>query len=255
MRRNLLLTMAALALPGLAQETGRTQAIFDVKFGDAASITNLLMVFPNCGLHFNQDLRTIQVCANSGAGLKAIEETIRKYDVYQPVENIEFTIYLLVASPDAAKSGPVPAALEPVMKQMTATFALKGYRLFDTMVLRARDSRSAEVSAIAPTRGVDGQQMFYQSKIKSARIIPDDKGKNIRIDGLRVGLRVPYRSAPASGGAGGTGAQYQYAQYQYAEIGFSTDIDVREGQKAVVGKANLDGNETMFAVLVPKIVE
>jgi hypothetical protein len=249
MRLNALLALAAIALPALAQD-GRIQSIIDVKYGDPATITTLLMVFPNCGINFNPGLRTIQVCANSAAGLKIIEETIRRYDVYKPAENIEFTIYLLVASPDPAKSGAVPAALESVMKQMTATFALKGYRLFDTMVLRARDSRAAEVSAIAPTRGVDGQQMFYQAKIQSARIIPDDKGKSIRIDGLRVGLRVPYRSAPGQGGAGGTGAQYQYA-----EIGFDTDIDVREGQKAVVGKANLDGNETMFAVLVPKIVE
>ncbi|MCX6593589.1 MAG: hypothetical protein NTZ56_18900 [Acidobacteria bacterium] len=249
MRLKAWLMMAALALPGLAQD-GRTQAIFDLKYGEPGTITALLMVFPNCGINFNQEMHTISVCANSAAGLKTIEETIRRYDVYKPAENIEFTIYLLIASPDPAKSGPVPAALESVMKQMTATFALKGYRLFDTLVLRARDSRPAEVSAIAPTRGVDGQQMFYQSKIKSARIIPDDKGKNIRIDGLRVGLRVPYRSAPGQGSPGGTGAQYQYA-----EIGFNTDIDVREGQKAVVGKANLDGNETMFAVLVPKIVE
>ncbi|MCX6598581.1 MAG: hypothetical protein NTV70_19700 [Acidobacteria bacterium] len=247
MRLNALVALAAMALPALAQD-GRIQSIIDVKYGDPATITTLLMVFPNCGINFNPGLRTIQVCANSAAGLKTIEETIRRYDVYKPAENIEFTIYLLVASPDPAKSGPVPAALESVMKQMTATFALKGYRLFDTIVLRARDSRTAEVSAIAPTRGIDGHAILYQCRIQSARITQDDKGKNIRIDGLRVGLRIPQRA----GGSGGPGT---VPQFNYAESGFNTDIDVREGQKAVVGKANLDGNETMFAVLVPKIVE
>ena len=176
--------------------------------------------------------------------LKALEEAIKRFDVPAASQNLEFTVYLVLASMDPAKGGSIPSPLDPVVKQMNQTFSFKSFRMAETFMLRTRDGKMAEASSIGPAKGADGQNIIYQCRFNSARVIPDDKGKNIRIDGLRIGLRLPYRT---SGGAD--------PKYQYADVGFNTDIDVREGQKAVVGKANVDGSDTMFAVLVPRIVE
>lgn len=232
-----LLITLCLAMVTMAEQQVK---IFDIKYGDTRRICEMLRAFNPPDLRWDDVARTISVRAEPES-LKAMEEIIKRYDVVSPYQNLEFTIYMIFASPDPGKSGPIPPALDPVIKQMSQAFAFKSFKLNDTMMLRCREGKGAEVSSIAPTPGIDGNQMFYQAKFQSARVIPDEKGKNIRIDSLRIGLRVPYR-----GGDKG---------YQYADIGFSTDIDVREGQKAVVGKANLQGPETMFAVLVPKILD
>jgi hypothetical protein len=43
---------------------------------------------------------------------------------------------------------------------------------------------------------------------------------------------------------------------QYIDTGFNTGIDVREGQKVVVGKANIDGsNNAMTLVVTARVAE
>ena len=52
--------------------------------------------------------------------------------------------------------------------------------------------------------------------------------------------------------AGGSGQ----ATYQYVETGINTDVDIREGQRVVVGKANMDGTDrASIVVLTAKVVE
>lgn len=242
MRNLVLATVMFLPAAQLSGQEGVAR-VFELKYGDTRRIADVLRIFPNQGMVSDDSMRTITV-KGSPDQLKAIEDIIKRFDVPTASQNLEFTVYLLVASADAAKAGPVPAALDPVVKQMTQTFAFKAFRLQETFILRTRDGRSAEASSIGPAKGSDGHNIIYQCKIGSARVVPDDKGKNIRIDGLRIGLRLPYRVSAG-----------QEIKYQFADVGISSDIDVREGQKAVVGKTNLDGGETMFAVLIPKIVD
>jgi hypothetical protein len=63
----------------------------------------------------------------------------------------------------------------------------------------------------------------------------------IRLDGLHAGLRIPHMNA---------------AKLEYIDTGISTDVmDVKEGQKLVVGRSSLDGPEkALFLVLIAKIV-
>ena len=63
----------------------------------------------------------------------------------------------------------------------------------------------------------------------------------IRLDGLHAGLRIPHSD--------GTG------KIAYTDTGISTDVvDVKEGQKLVVGRSSLDGPEkALFLVLIAKV--
>jgi hypothetical protein len=229
----------ALAWSAVAEDQAK---IFELKYGDVRRIGETIRIFPNSGLLWDESMRTISV-KGTAEQLKVIEEAIQRFDVPSATQNLEFTIYLVIASPDPGKGGGMPQALDSVVKQMSETFSFKSFRMGETFLIRSRDGRMAEASSIGPYTG-DGQNTIYQCKFNSARLIPDEKGKKFRIDGLRIGMKMPYKT---SGGAD--------PKYQYADIGFNTDIDVREGQKAVVGKANVIGGETMFAVLVPRIVD
>jgi len=157
--------------------------------------------------------------------------------------NIEFAVYMLVGSPDAAKNEPIPDTLEPVVKQMRAVFAYKGFRVAETLLLRSRSGKGAEASSFSPLPGVDGVKTYYQFRFKHAEVVNRAGARTIKIDELRAGVRVPYKTS-ASGG-----------QYQFADIGFNTDLDVKEGQKAVVGKGSMEGNEALIVVVIPKVVD
>jgi len=96
-------------------------------------------------------------------------------------------------------------------------------------------------------QSVDGNKAINQVKFRSASVSTDAKGHAIRIDGLKVGLKIPVVSAGAGGGQ---------KQYQYLDTGINTDVDIREGQKVVVGKANMDGSDrASIVVLTAKVVE
>ena len=83
--------------------------------------------------------------------------------------------------------------------------------------------------------------MKYGVRFEKLVIIQDTAGRSLRIDGLRVDL-ISYSSR------GNTSDNLQ--------TGFSTDIDIREGQKAVIGKASIDGGaKTVFVVIDGTVVE
>ncbi|PYV91061.1 MAG: hypothetical protein DMG05_08330 [Acidobacteria bacterium] len=68
----------------------------------------------------------------------------------------------------------------------------------------------------------------------------------IRIDNLRLRVDVPVKRATPSGPAEISGV----------DTGINTNIDVREGQKVVVGKATIDGsNNALFLVLTAKVID
>ena len=248
----LILTLAAAATlaaqqggaPQLPQQPPTKTQIFQIRYGDTQRIANMLQVFPSCGRNFDEVLRTISFCGTP-ENVAAAEDIIKRFDTPVLTRNIEVTAYLLVGSPDPAKKGELPAELAPVLKQLSAALSFKAYRLSETFLIRTRDGQGAEASSIGRPIGEDGQLFHYQFRFKRCRMIPDEKGDLIRFDDLRVGMRVPVRT----GGSGPT------AQYQFVDVGFNSDIDVRSGQKAVVGKANLDGNEAMIVVLVPRTVD
>lgn len=236
-------------MPGAAgqEKATREHRIFEIKYADPRRLLGLLEVLPLCGNRWDEVLRTISVCTTSPEYMKAVEDTIRRFDVPPSTQNVEFTIYMMLASADPAKAGPVPSVLEPVVKEMSANFAFKSYRLADTLQVRTRDGNGSEVNSVASQPGVDGQRVFYHARFSAVRVTTSDKGKRVRVDNFRVGMRVPYRSK-------GT-VTAGNVEYQYTEVGFNTDIDINENQKAVVGRANVDGHDAMVVVVVPRVVE
>jgi len=169
----------------------------------------------------------------------------RSTDAPPPVQNIDVTIYLMSALAQPAASA-VPPELEGVVRQLKSTFSYKGYQLIDTQVIRVRAGQGGEASGVVDKSSpVAGVKTISQIKFGSASVSTDEKGSAIRIDNLRVGLRVP---VPV-GSSGQT-------SFQYVETGINTDVDIREGQRVVVGKANMDGTDrASIVVLTAKVVE
>ena len=87
---------------------------------------------------------------------------------------------------------------------------------------------------------IPGTGASYDFTFNSAVIVPDEKGNVIRINHLTMGM--------GSARVADTDAEGEEPASRAAVI--KTDIDVREGQKVVVGKANVGVKEKSALILV-----
>jgi hypothetical protein len=215
--------------------------VFQFKYADARALQRVLS--PYGRVEADPMLKALTITVRDNNVLSEVEQVVKRFDVPPPpVPNIDVTIYLMSAL-GTPSSGAVPAELEPVVKQLKNTFSYKGYQLIDTEVMRVRAGQGGDVSGVvdgAPS--VDGNKTISRVGFRSASVSTDEKGRAIRIDGLKIGLRIPIAAGEK--------------KYQYIDTGLNTDVDVREGQKVVVGKANMDGSDrASIVVLTAKVVE
>jgi len=218
----------------------QVQKVFTIKHADVDAIARTLRIF-TVSLEPNRELRVIGVGAPA-ALMPTIEETIRRLDVPPPTpQNVELTVYLLIGSD---QEGSVAPELDSVVKQLKTTFGFKGFRTIDTLVVRSRDKQGANVKGIAQLGSGPANSSAYQFLYGAARILPDEKGRSIRLDGLRFNAHIMTRW---------DGAGIPVASEDAA---FGTDVDVREGQKVVVGKAAIGTtNSALVLVITAKVLE
>jgi hypothetical protein len=217
------------------------QKVFEIKHADVDRLAGVLSLFG--GVNANRELRVIGVSASSRI-MPAIEETIRRLDVPPPTpKNIELTAYLLMGDEQEGSSSATPADLEGVIKQLRATFAYKSFNILDTLVVRSRDKKDGEVRGVARFSPDESTPAHYKFTYASASIVSDEKGRSIRVDRLRLNASVPVKPKGSS-------------VFQVVDTGFATDVDIREGQKVVVGKATVDGTtNALILVITAKIVD
>jgi len=266
-----ILTVVALlgvSMPCSAQKEAKAEAatkppeewatkVFEVRHADVNHLATLLAPLFRGTIRPDSALKVIGVNVPKDT-LPAIEDVIKRFDVPPAASrNIELTAYLLMAS-DEADTG-ASAELQPVIKQLKGVFAYKGYRVLETLVLRSREEGSpAEISGIAPSSSGQGlPPTTYRFKFESARITSDEKGRVIWLRKLSLGARVPIVTGTFQPGAVGPGINPQgNKQYIYMDTGITADVDVREGQKVVVGKANIEGpDKALFLVVTAKVTE
>ena len=240
----------------LGSQNVQTTEFVRVEHADLPELfTALIDITGSAGLAFIESQKAIAV-TGSPDFITTTKDIIARMDIPQPgpepKKNIELTIYLLTASEQGATApGEAPPdGLEDVVTEMKKTFPYQDYRLWNTVFLRCRDGEDAESSGMLPG-DADAAQLVGSAMFKfRARGISIEAGADphlIRIDELTVGAEIPMLQ----------GSSGQATRVSRHEIGLSTDVDVREGQKAVIGKANIDasGNAALFVVLTAHVVD
>lgn len=217
--------------------------VFELKYVSPSAMARLMGY--NNNRQFDDQLKVL-VLNGGKAEMDRAEAFIKRFDV--PPQNVEVTIYIMsaLAQPSATA---IPTELEGVIKQLKGMFSYKAYQLIDTQVIRTRAGQGGESSGVVDNGAT--VKTVSQAKFNSVVVTNGENGRTIRIDNLKVGLRIPIpvgaRPAPNS---------KSMSDYQYLDTGISTDVDVREGQKIVVGKANMDGSDrASIVVLTAKVVE
>ena len=194
--------------------------------------------------------------------LKQIGETVARLDVppdeAAPNKNTELTVHLLVASSkEDAAAGDMPEGLSEVVEELKGTFAYAKYRLWETLLFRCRDGEEVESSSVVPSllgAAEEAGPSMVQFRARNVELESGDDGRIVRIDDLTVGVEIPVVQSSGRGGASSTRKPTRVSRH---DMGLKTNVDIREGQKVVVGKASVDisGQEALFVVLTARVVE
>jgi hypothetical protein len=233
--KTLLLALVSLALPLAAQEQkqepARVQKIFVLKYADPRSLREIVGAFgsstPNAEMH------TLTVSATP-ENMKAIEDAIARLDTPAAApRDIDLTFYLVVGGEgDPAAARPFPKDLDSVVAQLKNAFAFKSYRLLDTLTLRTRTGQAAAVDSVGGIMdtGMPLPAVRTSIAIAAASIATDG---TIQIDHLRASIRMQ-----ATSGA--------------PDLGITSNLGVKEGQKVVVGRIGISRDQALFLVVMAR---
>lgn len=225
--------------------------IIKVEHGNVQKIASLLGVFQISGCQVVPD-EQMQVLAVSGSSdaVTQIEDAVKLLDKPTPSEptkkNLELLVYLLEGCTQSIPDEIMPAELEDVVAQLSQTFRFPSFRLRDTLLLRCRDGEGTEISNAFPDDGGSGTQKL---RIERVAVSSENLPMTVHLDEFIYGANLVL---PSSAQLSSTG---QSPRVQRVDVGFKANLDVQEGQKVVVGKANLGSVEkTVFVVVTVKIV-
>ena len=154
--------------------------------------------------------------------------------------NLDTQLYLLVATNQSIDDAKLPAALDPVIRQLRASLPFKNYRLAATLINRVKnDSRlnlkwiggplvpSGAVSTTTPS--------FNEFRVNNVKLVTDATAQQIvRMEGFGFGVRIPIITASTVASNGPMAPIINYES-----TGLNTDISMREGEAVVVGTLNI----------------
>ena len=243
------LALLLLALPLAAQEEKKTEAkppatvqkLFVLKYADPQAVENLLRVF-NASIAPNRDMRVLAVSAIPET-MAAIEDAIKRLDVPSAAPaNVDLTIYLLVGHEGESPAGgaAMPKDLDSVVTQLKNAFAFKSYSLLDVLALRTRTGEQASTTSSggAVPNGNASAPVITTFRISNAAVGGD--GTSIHISRLNAGIKMPVVSG---------------MQVSYTDLGLNTDVDIKEGQKVVIGRLGISKDQALFLVMTVKILQ
>jgi hypothetical protein len=162
------------------------------------------------------------------------------------------TVYLVNAKENSVGASDIPSEISDVVDQIKSIFPYKSFRLWETIPFRTRDDQNSvggepnwvQGMLANDVTGISG--MEYEFGFGAARVIPNGEGRQVvRLDTLRLEIVGPVRTVTSEEGQ-------KTERRRIASI--RTDIDVREGQKVVVGKANIGASEgALFLVVMARV--
>jgi len=222
---------------GQTREARSVTRVFTLKHANPERLAQVLEVF---GGAFRPDT-DLGVLGWTGPAVtaEALEAAVARLDVPPPAgRNLEVTAHLLGVSRGAAGDAPLPDELRAVGDQLRKLLRFESIRLLDTVVMRLRDgSRGKLVHGILTgERGA----LPYELRIGRIELVDGGDAPQVRLDALRFEMAV---RSPAMGDDGkGDG--------QVGNVRIDTDIDVRVGVKAVVGKASVSGPDDAVVLVI-----
>ncbi|HYG81053.1 MAG TPA: hypothetical protein VD861_11730 [Pyrinomonadaceae bacterium] len=168
---------------------------------------------------------------------------------------LEVQLHILVARKTSdGEDEKLPAALDPVIKQLKATFTFKSYRLATTLLNRVRNGGRLGVRWVGspllatPAAAAGGASGSNDFNVMQVKLEKDDAGRDVvQMYGFSFGARIILPAPSVASAGGGAPA------IQSENPGISTDISVREGEPTIVGTLNVGpAGDALIVVVTAK---
>lgn len=177
--------------------------------------------------------------------MEPITQLVAELDTARQVSpDVEILVYLLYASPAQDTDESIPTVLQPAVDQLKKTFAFKGYRLLDTIIMRAGTADDAKKQVKGSFRwpletDSDIKQGDYLLSVQRITLRQNDTPVQIGLDALSLECSYP---APTGRG--------------FFHHGFDlvSDISLKEGQLAVLGKTSDGTPNALVAVVTARVI-
>lgn len=215
--------------------------------GNAQSIGSLAASWSGIHYQVSDALKAI-VLTGKPADVARVERTIQELDALNATtppaaateRNMETTVYVISGSAELISGVQeiTGEALAPVVKQLRAIFPYNHYQLLSTMLIRSAQNAKASTEGImttAQSNSAPGRPSAYKISYDSART-SGDLSPSIHLAAFRFETSVVIAS-------------------QFQQVAIQTDVDLHEGQKVVVGRANVGNSDAcIFLVLSARLV-
>lgn len=232
-------------------EKGFKNKLFQIKHRDPNSLKDVLKLlgsgFKGATISVNQEYKSITV-RDFPENLATIEEALNRLDVAAPIRpDIEFRVYVLIASNTAGGGGDYPAELNDVISQLRNTFKYKDYSLMTSSIHRSKDGPAgitnrgvAEARKPTGANPPNGNPISYNYDLRPISLDATASGSaTVHIGMFAFEMRVPISVGPA---------------VRIENIGFRTPVDLREGEKVVVGTTSME-DKGLVVVLSARIIK
>jgi len=238
MKRLLWILVVACAAWAQPKPDDHVETVVQLKYADPNALRNLLS---NMELNTRADDR-MKVLTLSGrrSTVETAEAIIKQLDVPGAAQkDVDLTVYFVVGSDETTPAGgPIPADVQSAVAALKQTFPFKNYSLLDALALQSRAGSGGEVSGL-----LNGGRVTSFT-VHAVSVEPEGQ---IRLDHLRAHLRTPKVS----------GISPKATQTEYLDSGVNTDlVDVKEGQKLVIGRSSLEGpTKALFLILIARVAQ
>ena len=207
------------------------EKLFVLKYADPGPVMNLVRALGAMGTE-NTQMRAIAVTAEKGP-MVVIEEAVKQLDTPAAApKNIELTVYLVVGTDTEGIGSAVSKELESVATQLKGAFPFKNYRQVDQIEVRTRTGERASTSSDGGNGNNMGAAVRTNFAIRAAGLAPD--GSTVRLDGMEASIR--------------------WSDMDH-NLNLSASVDVKEGQKVVVGRIGVAHDQALFVVLTTHVIQ
>ncbi len=236
--KRMILAALLLAAPLVAeqQKDERITKLVKLNYVEPRAIRDMLSTY-GITVNFNDSMK-VMTLNGLPANVAAAEAAIKQLDVAP--KTIELTVYFVVGGDNAAQMAgtPVPADVRDVITQLKGVFTFKEYKMLDVLTLRTRSGSEAETTGILNSGSPPRMSQF------SVRNVTVGDDGLIRIDRMHAGLRIPFSRGSEPG------------KSDYINSGIDQNVDLKEGQKVVVGRSSLEGPEkALFLILTARVIQ
>ncbi|MBV8808283.1 MAG: hypothetical protein JO033_06370 [Acidobacteriaceae bacterium] len=226
--------------------SAKVTKIVRVHHGNARNLAELAAHGSNVSAAADNALQAIVLTGNT-SDVSSVEQMVKELDTAAASSrDFELTIWAIGGSndPESAPEGQIPESIAPVVKQLRAIFPYKTYDVLSTMLIRSREGTSAGNGGVMHAFSKTPSAPFpstYNVHYADSTVSMDERTALIHLHDFRFVTHVPVGSG---------------SQWQNEEVSIQTDVDLRDGQKVVVGKSNVGSSDSaLFVVLSARLVQ